>query len=593
MKKKLMSMLKNWRVIVLLVFLVCSLIMIRPVLDSEGVAIRSIEKDSAAYLADMQSPNARDKPMMREIITKVNGIKVIDTQHYSELTSDLAIGDIVRIETLSNYEKTEYGRDHSFFKQPKVYTLTVIPETITIMLNETEDIIVQEIVPVNETINGTVVEVNETINKTVTVNKTVEEIIGIQDLGIKIYDTPTSNIKKGLDLEGGTRVMLKPEEEVSEADMDIVIENLKQRLNVYGLSDIVVRISSDLEGNQYILIEIAGATEDEVKELIGGQGKFEAKIGEDVVFAGGEDVKFVCRSADCSFASDPRRPCTGAGEEYYCTFSFSITLSTDAAEAQAEQTMDLMVIDENGYQYLNESLDLYLDDELVDSLRIGADLKGKASTQISISGPGYGRSYQEALMNSALNMKQLQTVLITGSLPVKLETVKIDTISPLLGQEFIKNILFVGAFAILAVAIVIYIRFRTLFISLPVMFTMLCEILLLLGLAALIGWNLDLAAIAGILIAVGTGVDHQIVIADEVLRKGKASASLNWKDKIKSAFFIIMAAYFTTCVAMIPLLWAGAGLVKGFAITTILGVTIGVFVTRPAFAAIVEILLRD
>jgi preprotein translocase subunit SecD len=68
--------------------------------------------------------------------------------------------------------------------------------------------------------------------------------------------------------------------------------------------------------------------------------------------------------------------------------------------------------------------------------------------------------------------------------------------------------------------------------------------------------------------------------------------SANWKDRIKNAFFIIMASYFTMVVAMIPLLSAGAGLLKGFAITTILGVSIGVFITRPAFAVIAETLLR-
>jgi len=34
-------------------------------------------------------------------------------------------------------------------------------------------------------------------------------------------------------------------------------------------------------------------------------------------------------------------------------------------------------------------------------------------------------------------MKKLQTVLITGSLPVKLNIEKIDTISPVLGDEFL------------------------------------------------------------------------------------------------------------------------------------------------------------
>ena len=59
---------------------------------------------------------------------------------------------------------------------------------------------------------------------------------------------------------------------------------MKERLNVYGLSDLVVRDANDLVGNQYIVVEIAGATEDEIKDLLAKQGKFEAKIGNATVF---------------------------------------------------------------------------------------------------------------------------------------------------------------------------------------------------------------------------------------------------------------------------------------------------------------------
>ena len=59
------------------------------------------------------------------------------------------------------------------------------------------------------------------------------------------------------------------------------------------------------------------------------------------------------------------------------------------------------------------------------------------------------------------------------------------------------------------------------------------------------------------------------------------------------AFFIIMAAYFLSVVAMVPLLFAGAGLLKGFAIITILGVSIGVFITRPAFGEMLKIFEKE
>ena len=46
-------------------------------------------------------------------------------------------------------------------------------------------------------------------------------------------------------------------------------------------------------------------------------------------------------------------------------------------------------------------------------------------------------------------------------------------------------------------------------------------------------------------------------------------------------------------VIKVPLMFAGAGLLKGFALTTILGVSVGVFITRPAYAAIVELLIKE
>ncbi|MBU2612323.1 MAG: protein translocase subunit SecD, partial [Nanoarchaeota archaeon] len=60
------------------------------------------------------------------------------------------------------------------------------------------------------------------------------------------------------------------------------------------------------------------------------------------------------------------------------------------------------------------------------------------------------------------------------------------------------------------------------------------------------------------------------------------------KEKIKRAFSIILGAYFTSFVSLLPLMWAGAGLLKGFAITTIIGISVGVFITRPAFGELLK-----
>lgn len=580
MKAKIKKLLKNGRVITLLVFLLFAAVAIHPRPGREGVVIRNVVTDSAADLADIQSPDPGIPPMSKERIVALAGAPVASVVDYYKALERLSINTSVTL-------KTNKG----------VYRITPKEAFLITQLNETVNQTVNETVLVNETINGTVVQVNTTVEKVIQVPKINRTSLGVEDIGISVSEAPTTNIRKGLDLEGGTRVLLQPDQKLDTETMEVLISNMKQRLNVFGLSDIVVRKAGDLSGNQFVVVEIAGAKEEEVKGLLAKQGKFEAKIGEDVVFKGGKDVTYVCRTADCA-GIDPQQGCGRLQEaSWTCRFSFAISLSPAAAKRQANVTQRLGVLTladdgsalARGDQYLDKNLDLYLDDALVDTLRIAADLRGRATTDISISGSGVGGTEQEAVGDALENMKGLQTILITGSLPVKMNLVKTDSISPVLGKAFVANAILIGLLSIIAVSVVIFIRYRNFFVVLGIITTIFSEVFLLLGLAALIGWNLDLAAIAGIIVAVGTGVDHQIVITDEA-RSKDSERVLSWKQKLKRAFYIIMAAYFTALVALIPLWWAGTGLLRGFAITTIMGISFGVFVTRPAFAVFMETL---
>ena len=265
-------------------------------------------------------------------------------------------------------------------------------------------------------------------------------------------------------------------------------------------------------------------------------------------------------------------------------------MSPEAAERQAAATAPLKRDTSSGECYLSEDIALHLDDVEVDRLRIGCDLQGRATTNIQISGSGIGRVQQEAVENTLQDMKKLQTVIMTGSLPVKLDVVKMDRVSPTLGKEFLVNILLVGLLVVLSVVAVVLLRYRKLKIVLPMVATLLSEIVLILGFAALVRWNLDLASIAGIIIVVGTGVDHLIIITDETV---SGAEETSWKRRIKNAMFIVVGAYLTTLSGMLPLYWAGAGLLKGFALTTIVGISAGVLLARPAYAAMVKILLED
>lgn len=402
---------------------------------------------------------------------------------------------------------------------------------------------------------------------------------------ISVEEIPNTRIKTGLDLRGGARAFIKADVPLNDAELDDLIAVSEQRLNIYGLSDVKFFKVKTSTGDNLMGVEIAGSSPDDLEELIAKQGKFEAKIGNETVFIGGDkDITHVGRTGSDALITE----CFEVQGGQACNFRFTIFLSEESAQRHARITDALTI---NG-TYLSKKLDFFIDGQLTSSLNIGSSLKGSVATQISISGSGSGATRNEAIEAAKLEMKKLQTILITGSLPYKLEIVKIDKISPNLSDQFSKQILMAGLFAILAVSIVVFIRYRKLKVSIALITVSLSEVLIILGVASLIKWNLDLPSIAGIIAAIGTGIDSQLIILDEA-RDHHESVS----QRIKKALFIIVTAFTTTFVAMIPLTGllgfmgigaASAGLLKGFAVTTLIGITTGVLISRPAFADIAK-----
>lgn len=495
--------------------------------EKEGAAIVFIEKDSSAYHAGM-SFNPKIPPTRYEIIKEVNGIPIKDAAHFYEITGTLIPEDTLVIKTNKN-----------------VYYVKIL--------------------------------VDNTTNK-------------IKPLGIIVDNIPKTNLRFGMDIAGGTRILLKPQSNATDEELEIAKNMIENRLNLYGLSDLKIRIVRDTNNNKYISIEIAGKTVANIIDLISQTGKFEAKLGNKTVFYGGnKDISFVART-----------PQQGAGivstecpikvnneELYLCRFRFGVYLTEDAANRFWNEAKKLSVVNN---EYLNESLELYIDDQLVETLFVGKELRERPATQVAVSGAGKGRTKKEAYENAFEEMKKLQTILMTGSLPVKLEIIQIEEVSSRLGKDFLNNALLIALLALIVVSLMIGLRYKDPRVSLLIILTMIAEILITLGFASFVKWNLDLVSIAGILIAIGSGVDDQIVITDE-LKSGK-NKKLSLKEKLMNAFFIVFGSYFTTLAAMIPLFFAGAGLLKGFAFTTIVGITIGVFITRPAFSELLSNIVK-
>lgn len=388
-------------------------------------------------------------------------------------------------------------------------------------------------------------------------------IILIVLLIVSIGSISVFGIQQGLDLKGGSIIQIHLDQPVDTDTMSKVTNVLDKRLNTFGVTDVKVRAS----GNQDVVVEIANVAPDQVAKVVGTPGKFEAKIGNETVLTG-TDITTV-----------------KAYEVTGNNWDVPFTVSSEGASRFAQAA--------NGKA--GTPVNMYLDDQLVSSPEISAELaNGVPSTDVQVSGTSQSN---QAAKDQA---KSLQVVLQSGALPVKVSIVGISSVSAELGSQFKTGALVAGGLALLVIACIVFIRYRTPVLVIPIIFTSVAELIIILGVASIIKWNIDLAAIAGILAAIGTGVDDQIIITDEVLKKGVATKRTRTalKFKINNAFFIIFASAATLIAAMLPLAYVGfsrgatgIGLLSGFAFTTILGVLIGIFITRPVYAKFIELLL--
>jgi preprotein translocase subunit SecD len=191
--------------------------------------------------------------------------------------------------------------------------------------------------------------------------------------------------------------------------------------------------------------------------------------------------------------------------------------------------------------------------------------------------------------------ESLRLNLRAGALPAPLDfgNAQVFSVNPALAERFKMNSLITAIVAVIAVSLVVGFRYEDLRVAAPMVVTALSEVLILLGFAAAVGYSLDLSVIAGFIAVIGTGVDDLVIIADEVLSEGDVTSNRVFRSRFRKAFWVIGAAAATTIIAMTPLAFLSLGALRGFAIVTILGVLVGVLITRPAYGNILRRLMTE
>ncbi|NQZ85697.1 MAG: MMPL family transporter [Nanoarchaeales archaeon] len=403
-------------------------------------------------------------------------------------------------------------------------------------------------------------------------------------VGISVRVEPTSNIRLGIELEGGSRLILKPTTTLDDNQFNLLVNNLQSRLDVYGASGTKVNKLEDAFSNEkYVIVESISSNKNDIFELIKRQGNFYAVMNNVTVFTGNNVLRVL---------NDPQNEffngCPQSAAGYTCSYAFAVEIDQTGANGFFNQTKKLAVT--NGY--LSKKVEFYLDGELITALNVASSFKyNKVTTpQITVSGNTFSEE-KKALDSAQKEMKFLQAILSTQSLPSELEVVQSYSISSSLGESLLSNAILVGIAALFIVSTIIALRYRHWAIFFGIFIALIAEVIIVFGIASFMRLSIDLAAIGGLIAAIGTGVDDQVIITDEHFRKRKENMSS--KKKLKAALYIIMIAYLTTLAAMVPLYFAGLKILQGFAFMIIIGVTVGVLITRPAYAAYLRIMMTS
>lgn len=347
------------------------------------------------------------------------------------------------------------------------------------------------------------------------------------------------SIRQGLDLQGGTHVVLEAEDTdiatVNDDAMNRVVAIMEKRVNALGLTEPIIQ----REGERRVIIELPGVKDPEAAiQTIGKTAMLEFKDEEGNTLLTGTDLK------DAQAATNSNN-----GQNVV-----NLEFSDEGAKKFADATT----------KNVGRTLSILLDGQVLTAPNVREPITGGRA---EISG---NKTLEEA--------QNLAVVLRSGALPVKVNIIETRTVGPSLGQDSKDKSEFAFAIGIGAVLIFMLIFYRLSGFFADV--ALLAYTIMLLGLLYLLDATLTLPGVAGIILSIGMAVDANVLIfehfKEEYQVQGK-SIRLAMDAGFKRAFTTIFDSNITTIIAAVVLFFLGTGTIRGFAVTLGIGTVLSMF----------------
>ncbi|MFZ3386551.1 MAG: protein translocase subunit SecD [Candidatus Hydromicrobium sp.] len=373
-------------------------------------------------------------------------------------------------------------------------------------------------------------------------------VIFIAIIGICFYyifrDSVGESIKLGLDLKGGTQIILKPVEIGAESVTNEALDKaqfiIMNRIDKLGISEPLVT----RDYNKNLIIQLPGVDEPQrAIEVIGKTAQLEFKILQSIDENGNPIFGPTLMTGDKLVKAQAGYNSNG---QIIVSMAF-----TDEGSKQFEK-----ITSEN----VGKQLAIVLDGEM----------KSAPVIRQAISG---GDAVIEGI-DTLEEAKDIALVLQTGSLPVSLEIQEAQTIGPTLGQDSLQQSILAGIIGFTLIAIFMAAMYRGL--GLISIIGLLCYVLIFWGILAALQAPLTLPGIAGIVLTIGIAVDANVLIfsriKEEMLKgKGKFAA---FNEGFRNALRAIIDSNITTLITAAALYRFGTGPIRGFAVTLAIGVLI-------------------
>lgn len=376
-------------------------------------------------------------------------------------------------------------------------------------------------------------------------------ILAIFALSLLISLSPQFPLKLGLDLQGGTQLVLQTQmDKISPPDRDqahlSAKEVIERRVNLFGVSEALV-LPSKVGEERRILVELPGLKDaSSAANLVGKTAQLDFR--EEATRSTGLTGADLKKAQVIFGALDGGR----SGPQV------AIEFNSKGAEKFAEATK----------RNLNKPLAIFLDDQLISAPVVQQEIVG-GSAVIT------GQFTSDEAKNLAIQLN-------AGALPVPIKILEERRIGPSLGQESVNKSLLAGLVGLAVVMLYMAVYYGRLGLTADlalVLYTLVVLSIFKTGGFILPPVTLTLAGVAGFILSVGMAVDANILIFErykEELRWGKSKAQA-LELGFKRAWSSIWASNVSSLITAAILYYFGTSLVRGFAVTLSVGVLVSMF----------------